>query len=569
MANYTVTASVTDTQTAQYPSYFPSPSFSVTASNMTGGADATISGSKGLVYSYLIPINGGYDPAGNLKTVTDSLTGTWSYNYDNLNRLTSGASSAGYFSGAQMSWTYDPFGNRLSQSAGGAAQVAMPSPSTASYTAASNQMTAYNGFALAYDAAGDVTQDALNSYLYDAEGRICAVKTAGPSYTGYIYDAAGTRVAKGSLTTFSCNFSSSTIAGVPPNGFKANTSWVLGPGGEQVTEYSVTGAPGSYVSTWQHTNAFSGGHITATYHDSGTYFYLADWLGSKRVELGANGCATAYASLPYGDGLTTVALPGFTACASDATEHHFTGKERDAESGNDYFKARYYSSAMGRFMSPDWSAKYEPIPYAKLDNPQTLNLYAYVGNNPMTRFDLDGHKPLDCSGANANGVGCQFRAAWNNTHGIIPDGTLKQLDQVAMKAEKTALGKTRADLKNGLHREWGGLILQNNETGAFSATSPITSNKEREVNVDKAAVPDGFSVVGDYHTHPHNTLTEGIGPSEGDISHLQGIARQTGVLRVGYVGETAGGYVSRYTAYEFNDHSSPPYGVVIGVVPPQ
>ena len=246
-----------------------------------------------------------------------------------------------------------------------------------------------------------------------------------------------------------------------------------------------------------------------------------------------------------------------------------TGKERDAESGNDYFKARYYSSAMGRFMSPDWSAKYEPIPYAKLDNPQTLNLYAYVGNNPMTRFDLDGHKPLDCSGANANGVGCQFRAAWNNTHGIIPDGTLKQLDQVAMKAEKTALGKTRADLKNGLHREWGGLILQNNETGAFSATSPITSNKEREVNVDKAAVPDGFSVVGDYHTHPHNTLTEGIGPSEGDISHLQGIARQTGVLRVGYVGETAGGYVSRYTAYEFNDHSSPPYGVVIGVVPPQ
>jgi RHS repeat-associated protein len=68
-----------------------------------------------------------------------------------------------------------------------------------------------------------------------------------------------------------------------------------------------------------------------------------------------------------------------------------TGKERDAESGNDYFGARYYSSAMGRFMSPDWSAKEEPVPYAKLDNPQSLNLYSYVLNNPLSRVDADGH----------------------------------------------------------------------------------------------------------------------------------------------------------------------------------
>lgn len=68
-----------------------------------------------------------------------------------------------------------------------------------------------------------------------------------------------------------------------------------------------------------------------------------------------------------------------------------TGKERDSESGNDYFDARYYSSAMGRFMSPDWSAKAEPVPYAKLDDPQSLNLYAYVRNNPLSRVDADGH----------------------------------------------------------------------------------------------------------------------------------------------------------------------------------
>jgi len=49
--------------------------------------------------------------------------------------------------------------------------------------------------------------------------------------------------------------------------------------------------------------------------------------------------------------------------------HHFTGKERDSESGNDYFGARYYASSMGRFFSPDWSAKAEPVPYSKLDDP--------------------------------------------------------------------------------------------------------------------------------------------------------------------------------------------------------
>lgn len=79
----------------------------------------------------------------------------------------------------------------------------------------------------------------------------------------------------------------------------------------------------------------------------------------------------------------------FQACAF---AYKFTGKERDSESGLDYFGARYYASSMGRFMSPDWAAKAEPVPYAKLDNPQSLNLYAYVLNNPLSNRDLDGHE---------------------------------------------------------------------------------------------------------------------------------------------------------------------------------
>ena len=73
---------------------------------------------------------------------------------------------------------------------------------------------------------------------------------------------------------------------------------------------------------------------------------------------------------------------------SEAPGHRsiFTGKERDAESGNDYFEARYYGSSMGRFLSPDPSM----LEYADPTNPQSLNLYSYVLNNPLGFIDPDG-----------------------------------------------------------------------------------------------------------------------------------------------------------------------------------
>jgi RHS repeat-associated protein len=71
----------------------------------------------------------------------------------------------------------------------------------------------------------------------------------------------------------------------------------------------------------------------------------------------------------------------FAACASRCT-----GKERDTESGNDYFGARYYASTMGRFMSPDpgWSLAVD------LSNPQSWNLYSYALNNPLRYIDPTG-----------------------------------------------------------------------------------------------------------------------------------------------------------------------------------
>jgi RHS repeat-associated protein len=71
--------------------------------------------------------------------------------------------------------------------------------------------------------------------------------------------------------------------------------------------------------------------------------------------------------------------------------YKFTGKERDGETGLDYFGARYYSNSMGRFLTPDWAAKATAVPYAELSDPQSLNLYSYVRNRPTVLVDPDGH----------------------------------------------------------------------------------------------------------------------------------------------------------------------------------
>jgi RHS repeat-associated protein len=68
-----------------------------------------------------------------------------------------------------------------------------------------------------------------------------------------------------------------------------------------------------------------------------------------------------------------------------------TGKERDSESGLDNFGARFDSSNLGRFMTPDWAGRPTTVPYAVFGDPQSLNLYGYVRNDPVTLADADGH----------------------------------------------------------------------------------------------------------------------------------------------------------------------------------
>jgi RHS repeat-associated protein len=236
-----------------------------------------------------------------------------------------------------------------------------------------------------------------NTYLYDAEGRICAVKnlTVGVM-TGYIYDADGTRVAKGTISQFTCDYNPadtynpSTNTGF--NGFQITNDYILGPVGEQVTELAMGGTTNGSTSSgmvWQHTNVWAAGKLLATYdggNGSGTgnstyglHFYLDDPLGTRRVQTDYAGVVEQTCqSLPYGEGET---------CAITPTEHLFTGKERDTESGNDYFGARYYASSMGRWMSPD---RLNLTDDRVLNPANTLNKYVYGGNNPLKYTDPDG-----------------------------------------------------------------------------------------------------------------------------------------------------------------------------------
>jgi RHS repeat-associated protein len=394
-ANFNVAATVTDTAGL-------TPSYSAATTDMAGGLPA-VTTAYGSIYSYLVPA-GGYAPNGNLLAHDDSVTGPWAYSYDTLNRLTgasSGAASGAYYAGNTGCWTYDGFGNRTIE----AFSNVNPTPCASdtndqiynsrtyvnnSYT---NNRISNPNFAK-YDSAGDTIADQENNYLYDPEGRICATQStvSGSPWYQYLYDAEGLRVGKAQITGTPTSCASPTSDGYG-TGSTGQTEYLLDLAGEQITELLVSSAG---VVTPQHSNLYVGSHLLATYDFAGTgapslHFPFNDPLGTKRIQASPTGAAELNCfSLPFGNDTPYSRLPNCpnlgSQTAPDDTEQHFTGKERDTESGNDYFGARYYASWMGRFESPD-SGK---VTSAHLADPQKWNMYAYVVNNPFEYFDPDG-----------------------------------------------------------------------------------------------------------------------------------------------------------------------------------
>jgi RHS repeat-associated protein len=118
-----------------------------------------------------------------------------------------------------------------------------------------------------------------------------------------------------------------------------------------------------------------------------------------------------------------------------------TGKERDSESGNDYFGARYYASSMGRFLSPDWDSSPVAIPYADRTNPQSFNLYSYAGNNPLSRTDPDGH----CTN------GGQQKGFWWCLFNDSDQDAERARQQLAQYKNISINGKTPAEAAKGLN----------------------------------------------------------------------------------------------------------------------
>jgi RHS repeat-associated protein len=362
-----------------------------------------------------------YDGAGNVTSMNDTVNGDWTIasggngsGYDTLNRLSMAAFTPVGGSPEYMCWSYDAFGNRTDQmtvtGAGyqygpgypcvPAAGATMLGNVWSNYTLdgtvnsadnGKNQLTGNPWANLLYDSAGNVTYDGTNFYNYDAEGRVCAVQsvTWWTAY-GYLYDADGNRVAKGTTYASQWPWTTPPSCDLTTNGFALTESYVLGPSGEQLTTLDGAG-------NWLRTNVYASGKPIATYDSAGLHFQVTDPLGTRRIQTDATGVLEEqYTNLPFGD--------GFAASGpQDATPLHFTGKERDTESGNDYFGARYYASTMGRFLSPDYvddGLDPAPVPGAKFENPQSLNLYSYVLNNPLTSTDPDGNDVQVCD---ANG----------------------------------------------------------------------------------------------------------------------------------------------------------------------
>ena len=303
----------------------------------SGATNVGCIGGNAYLYGFQIAMQG--------QRITEQCDGFCaSLGYDEFNRLTSFTPQV---NGQQsFTYTYDRYGNRWAQNApqGG------PSSSIA-FDAASNRV-AIAGYA--YDSAGNLANDGSHSYSYDAEGNVISVD--GGVTAQYTYDALNRRV--------------QVQTGSGTNAF--------------TYDYA-----GRRISSWNASNDFGdegriywdGQQIAYRALDGTTYFDHSDWRGTERLRTGYSGADAAVFSLyPFGDESQAVGGSG-----PNLDNAGYASLEYDYETNTGHAQYRQYSSAQGRWMSPDpYSGSYD------FSNPQSLNRYSYVLNNPLSAADPSG-----------------------------------------------------------------------------------------------------------------------------------------------------------------------------------
>jgi RHS repeat-associated protein len=322
-----------------------------------------------------------YDAVG---TETAPLTLVQTYpGYDGLNRLTAFREN-----GRNQTYNYDAFGNRWVNPSdpGLPANAQMPTMQS-DYDAATNRrlMTvdcSAHTITDPYDGRGNLKYACPFTLTYDAENRVVNADGGTSGSGAYSYDGSGRRVVK-------------TANGV-------TTKYVYDAFGNLADEYADAGGA------------------------AGTEYYTGDALGSTRLVTDESGAVLhRYDYLPFGEGLdgtvngrsqkySAYNAGAFPAGPGDGDTVKFTGKERDSESGLDYFGARYYASSMGRFTSPD-----PMLNSGRPDNPQTWNRYSYALNNPLTVTDPTGMYNLvnNCAADNK-----QCNSDFNNSAKNLKNG---------------------------------------------------------------------------------------------------------------------------------------------------
>jgi RHS repeat-associated protein len=235
----------------------------------------------------------------------------------------------------------------------------------------------------------DPATNRINSpgWLYDAAGNQIRAQRPDGSWQRYVYDAAGRLVTVRSdagATLLSYQYGSTNRRLVTQEGGSGSNvrTYHVWEAGNVVAEYGESNAS-PWAPVWSKNYIYLGARLLATQEPSGgggetVLFHHPDHLSTRLITNQPTGSVAEQANLPFGNAMLSESTGG--------TSRRFTSYTRDSISGLDNAVNRHYDPAQGRFTQVD------PIGMKAVNgsDPQTLNLYAYCGNDPVNGTDPDG-----------------------------------------------------------------------------------------------------------------------------------------------------------------------------------